>query len=407
MLRSGLEPLYLVIGSACLLAAMGPFPRGGDIDDRYSGVNYSATGFMADTLFAWIAFAALLLIPYEIASAGSSTGDGRARGVLWATILSVGAITKVNFFYFIALIVPILFVIRARNRGLCNAFVALVSLAICSLPAALYWVRYGALALKFAWAASFGHDAPFFYSPLLPFLSGTVRLSPGLLLSGTLLIGEIVYLVIKRREIKWGANALALFVLTGYCIVALASSNREFRFLFPVVIAAPFLVGIVISGRTGYRSQKAALLAATVVFTCVVAAAMPVLRRAERQSIERSEAVLAYAIASNARHILLATDSPTLNYDLMLLAIVLSPSRSSIETTTLAWPPLADLPIEDDFRVIRESDVIVFQDKEALNPPFTNQRVAEYEQYIRQQAGDAPIKVTDDISIYTMRRNSQ
>ena len=407
MLRSGLDPLYLVIGSVCLLAAMGPFPAGTDIDDRYSGVNYTATGFMADTLFAWIAFAALLLIPYEIASARSPTGDGRVRGVLWAAIFSVGAITKVNFFYFIALIVPILFVIRARNHGVRNAFVALLSLAICSLPATLYWVRYGGLAFRFAWLNSFGHDAPFFYSPLLPFLCRTVRVSPGLLLSGALLIGEIMYLVVKRREIKWGANALALLVLTGYCIIALASSNREFRFLFSVIIALPFLVGIVVPGRTYFYSQKAAMLAAALVFCCLVAAAAPVRRRPERQSIQRSEAVLTHAIGCNAKHFLLATDSPTLNQNLMLLAIVLSRSQSSIETDTLAWPPLATLPIEDDFRVLRESDVIVFQNKEALNPPFTNRRVPEYEQYVRQQTGDVPIRVMDDISIYCMRHNSQ
>jgi hypothetical protein len=405
MLRSGLHPLHLVVGSVCLLAAMGPFPGVVNIDDRYSGVNYIATGLMADTLFAWIAFAALLLIPYETAS-GSSTGDPRVRGVLWALIFSAGAITKVNFFYFIALIVPILFVIRARNQGLRNALVALLSLAICSLPAAFYWVRYGALALRMAWANSFGHEAHFFYTPFLQFLYNTVQLSPGLLLSGALLVGEIVYLVVKRHEINWGANALALLVLTGYCIVALASKNREFRFLYSGVIALPFLVGMVISKKTYSHSQKTAMLAAVFVFCCLVAAAVPVLRRAERQSIQRSEAVLAHAVGSNAKHILLATDSPTLNYYLMLLAIVLSPSRSSIETATLAWPPLANLPIEDDFRVIRESDIIVFQDKQALNPPFSNRRVSEYEQYTRQQAGDGPIKVMDDVSIYGMRHDS-
>jgi hypothetical protein len=376
MLRSGLDPLFLVIASVSLLAAMGPFPAEAGIDN-YSGVHHIATGFMADTLFAWIAFAAILLIPCEIASDRFSTGDGRVRGILWAAIFSVGAMTKVNFFYFMALIVPILFVIRARNREVRNAFVALLSLAICLLRAALYWLRYGEPALRFAWANSFGHLAPSFYSPLLPFLRRTVRVSPGLPLSGALLIGEIVYLVVKRNEVKWGANALPLVVLIEYCTVALASSNREFRFLYSVVIALPFLMGIVISGKTLIYSQKAAMLTAALVFCYLVGASVPVPHRAERQSLQRSEAVLGQAIGSNAKHILLATDSPTLNQNLMLLAIVLSPSRPSIETDTLAWPALADLPIADDFRVIRESDLVVFQNKEALNPPFTNRRVSE------------------------------
>lgn len=414
MLRSGLDPLFLVIGSVGLLAAMGPFPAGADvvqIGGPRSGVHYAnihavATGFMVDSLFAWIAFAAILLIPYEIASNRSSTADGRARdilrGVLWAAIFSAGAITKVNFFYFIALVVPILLVLRARNRGLRNASVALLSFAICSLPVAFYWLRYGQTALRFAVAATAGHDASFYYSALLSFLSRTVRLSPGLLLTATLLLGEIVYLVVKRREVKWGANALALMVLLGYGMVALASNNREIRFLFPVIIALPFLIGIVLSGKTACYPQKAALLTAALVFCCLAAAAVPVLHRAERSSVQRSEAVLAQATQLNAKHILLATDSPTLNYNLMILAMELAPSRPPVDVDYLARRVVADSPIEDDFRAIQESDMVVFQKKEALSPPFTNARFSEYGQFAQQEAAGAPIKVMDDLSIYRM-----
>jgi hypothetical protein len=399
MLRSGLEPLFLVIASVCLLAAMGPFPAGAENAHAY------ATAFLADSLFAWVAFAAILLIPYEIATRGSSSEDGRARGILWAAIFSVGAMTKVNFFFFIALIVPILFVIRWRNRGPRSAFNVFLAFAICSLPATLYWLRYGKPALKFALDASFGHNAPLYYSPLLPFLTGAVRQSPGLLLYGVLSIAGIVYLVMKFQEVRWAA--LPLLVLVGYCSVALASTNREIRFLFSGIIAFPFLIGILISGKARVYSQKAAILAAVLVFCCLVTAGVPVLYRAERLSIQRSEAVLAQAARSNARHILLATDSPTLNYNLMILAIALSPSRPSVETATLAWPPLANLPIEDDFRVMQESDLVVFQKEEALDPPFTNRRSLEYERYAQQQARGAPIKVTDDISVYRMSHESQ
>jgi len=56
--------------------------------------------------------------------------------------------------------------------------------------------------------------------------------------------------------------------------------------------------------------------------------------------------------------------------------------------------------IEDDFRTIRESDLIVFQDKGGLDSPFTNLRVPDYEQYIWQHSGDSQMKVGNDISIY-------
>lgn len=398
ILRCGIKAPYLVIGSVSLLAGMGPFPGGSD-------AHYVATSFMADTLFAWIAFATLLLIPYEIASdSGSCIKDGMIRGVLWAVIFSTGAITKVNFFYFIAAIIPVLFVIRLRKHGFVNACAALLSLAICSFPAILYWVRFGAFAFRFAWSSSFGHIAPHFYYPLLPFLGHTVQLSPGLLLSAVFILGELIYLLVKQRDIMGGKNAFALLILAGYCTIALASSNREIRFLFTAVIALPFLIGIMVPDSVAFCSQKTALLASVIAFCCLVVAAVPVLSRPDRDSIRRADAVLAHAAGRDAKHILLATDSPTLNLYLMRLSILLSSSRSSVETATLAWAPLADLPIEDDFRAIRESDLIVFQNKEALDlSAFTTRRVLEFERYA-QQAGDGPIRLLDDLSVYTMRQ---
>ncbi|MGB9511255.1 MAG: hypothetical protein WBU20_06200, partial [Candidatus Acidiferrum sp.] len=66
----------------------------------------------------------------------------------------------------------------------------------------------------------------------------------------------------------------------------------------------------------------------------------------------------------------------------------------------LAWRAISGTPIEDDFRTIDQSDLVVFQNSEALDPPFTNQRVPEYEQYTRQHLGNVPIKIVDGIRIY-------
>ncbi len=181
MLGTPRPPVMTLLGLpwgplACVFAALGPYPAGAD-------AHFSATAFMADSLFAWTAFAAVLLIPYEATTPTSSTTGALVRGVFWATILLAGAMTKVSFFYFILLIVPALFAIRMRHSGLRSAFVALSSLAICSVPAAIYWLRYGLPALKNGLAASFGHDAPFYYIPFSQFLSLTVRQSAGLLLS--------------------------------------------------------------------------------------------------------------------------------------------------------------------------------------------------------------------------------
>jgi hypothetical protein len=84
----------------------------------------------------------------------------------------------------------------------------------------------------------------------------------------------------------------------------------------------------------------------------------------------------------------------------MALAIELSASGASADT--LAYKATLGVPIEEDFRAMSESDQVVFQDGDALSPPFLNQRVSEYERYIRQ-GGSVPIRVGDDISVYSMR----
>ena len=47
-------------------------------------------------------------------------------------------------------------------------------------------------------------------------------------------------------------------------------------------------------------------------------------------------------------------------------------------TDALAWNAASSSPIEEDFRHIRESDLVVFQNNEALDSPPTNLRTSEY-----------------------------
>ena len=395
LLRIGLQPLYLVIAAVCVFAALGPYPAG-------SPLHSEATAFMADSLFAWTAFAAVLLIPYEASTTTSSTTGALVRGIFWATILLAGAMTKISSFYFIMLIVPSLFAIRMRHSGLRSTFVALISLAMCSVPAAIYYLRYGQTVLKNGLAASFGHDAPFYYIPLWKFLSDIVRQSPGLLLSVMVSVAGIVYLVLKRRDAAWSINVLPLLIMVGYGTISLASSNRQIRYVFPAIISLPFLIGVLLSAKTYVFSRRHAIIAAIFALCCMVVAAVPMLHRANRQSIAKSELVLAQAIESNAKHVLLATDSTSLNYSLIRVAMEVSPLRPSVQLIGLDWRAAAGLPIEGDFHDIRESDLVVFQNNEALDSPVTNQRVAEYEQYTRQRFGDAPITAVDGIRMYSL-----
>ncbi|MGO9516624.1 MAG: hypothetical protein ACLPND_06230 [Candidatus Korobacteraceae bacterium] len=387
LLRVGLQPMHLVISGVCVFAALGPYPAG-------AIAHRDATAFMADSLFAWTAFAAILLLPYEAAAPTTSSASGAlARGVLWAVILSVGVLTKLNFLYFIALIIPFLLLIRARYSGSRNVFISLIALCVCALPTILFYLRYGRITFDNAWEASFGHIANYYYMPFSRFVSLTLAESPGIWLSLMLVISAGAYLLVKRRNVLW-ANLLPIIIMGGFSAICLASRNREIRYLFPTIISFPFLIWIPISERARRCSRRTALMMAVLTLCVIVLAAIPTRYRPNRACLSASEAVLTEATQSNARKVLLATDSSSLNPNLLNLTIAVSPSPLPIETNSLAWNAGYGRAIDEDFRQIQEADLVVFQNKEALDLRATNLRTKEYEQYTRQHFGEVPMKVT-------------
>ncbi len=395
LLRIGVRPLFLLLASLCVAASLGPFAGG-------ESTRVDATAFAADNLLAWISLAAVLLISYEARSRCGSTKSSILGGFLWGALLSLGAMTKISFFYFIVLIVPTLFVIRFRRVGLRGALTALIAFASLSLPFAIYLLHWGRSAFQNGGASSFGQVAGLYKVPLLPFLDESIRLSPGLIPSLLFIAVALVYLVIKRRRTLLGPDLLALLITMGFGVIALASPNRQIRYAFPAVVALPFLIAILLSFKADPISGRQAALAAGLVFLGLLIAGVPTEHRPDRQSISRSEAALAQAADCNAKSILLATDSPTLNMDLMDLAREFWTNKNPVDVGTLAYQAMFGAPISQDFHAIDKTDQVVFQDTKELNPPFTNARVSEYEQYVRQ-AEYVPVNVGSDLRVYSKR----
>jgi len=371
---------------------MGPF-----------STHIAATSFLADGLFAWITLAAILLIPYEARTYTTSAAGAVVRGILWGLILSSGAMTKVSFFYFIGLVVPILLAIRFLRGGLGGASAALFGLVVSSAPAIVYWFRWGQPSWDLATQSSFGATAGFYYMPLWQFLRNAVRESPGLVPTLVLAVAALVYLLINtsdRQLLLRRPDFLALLVTIGFGLVVLASPNREIRFALPVIVATPFLIAILMSGTGNATANRSAAFAAALVFCGLAAAAVPMRYRADRRCLGKCDSVLAEAARCNAKRILLATASQTLNVVLMRLAIAVSPSGPPVKVDTLVFSAISGVPIAEDFRAILESDQVVFQEKEARSPAYINQRASEYEQYTRQQGRFIPIRVEDDVSVY-------
>lgn len=393
LLRIGVKPIWLAVASLCVGASLGPYPPGGN-------AHVTATGFLADSLLAWTTLAALLLIPYEARIHNPSVRNAVGRGVLCATVLSVGTMTKLNYLYFVGLIVPALFLIRRRNSGAKSALAELSAFFLWSSPCWFYLLRWGGPGFANAKLASFGPVAKFYYVPLVQFLGNTARETPGLAVSLLLIGAALAYSVITRPiGVRW-PDFLALVILIGYGVLALSSVNRQIRYEFPVVVALPFLVAILATGKGVPVPPRRAALLAVVASLALVVAAIPTRHRPSAQCLSRSDVVLARAEQCNAKRIMLATDSPTLNAPLMILAAELSSPRFSPKIDSLAYQAMTNVPIDDDFRVMNQYDQLVFQDWDALTPPFTNQRVSDYERYL-QLRGYTSARVGKDVTVYS------
>ena len=400
LLRIGLKPIFLGAASACLFASMGPFPPP---SDSFS-THFAAIRLLADVPFAWTAFAAVLLIPYEAGTDSLSVWDGIVRGILWAFVFSLGAVTKASFFYFVVLILPILLAIRFRRGGLGTSLAAFAAAFGFSAPAIVYWLRWGQLAWDNARSASFGPMANFFYTPLVQFVGSTVRESPGVVLAIALVAVGFVWLLFTKRTVWRSPKFLALLIMIGFGIVALASPARLVRYIYSDIVAVPLLLGVLLSDQLESVRERSAVLVSGLVFCGLVVASLPMLHRPNIQSLNLSDRVLAQTVRCDSKRILLATDSPTLNLNLMQLAVAISPMKTTPELATLLN---SGAPIGEDFRTIKQSDQVVFQDTDAASSPLGNEKASEYEQFVQHDGEYGRVDVASDVRVYVLHCDSR
>lgn len=392
-LRAGVKLLYLALACVCVAISLGPYPGG-------ASAHQDATAFMADSLLAWAALVAVLLVVYEDRVRSETTGGSFFRGLLWGVIMCLGTMAKVSFLYFVALIVPTVIWIKVRREGRGRALTAAAAFLFFSMPLVLYLLEWGRISFFLAKSSSFGGMSPFYYSPLPKFLATTVRESPGMVVSLALAVAGITHFGMKGGSKKWWSTLTAIAIVVGFAFIVLVSPNREIRFSFPLIIALPFLAAVAVSGEEYSVARREALICAALVFASLLVASIPTRNRPQWRSFSRSNAVFAQAARLNSVNIILATDSPTLNGQLMSVAGLYTTSPCNIYS--LAYSGMSGVPLQDDFRALGMADLVVFQDRAELRPPFTNQRVAEYEQYVRQ-VGLGPIKVAEDVSVYVVR----
>jgi hypothetical protein len=394
LLSLGAGRVLLFLASVCVFASLGPYPR------PEAFAHEHASGFLADGIFAWTILAACLLIPYEQVERPASVGSDYRRGVLWAGILSIGVLNKASFFYFLALILPCLVFVRWRRLGADPVRRTLLAFLVAMLPAIAYWARYGARSLYNGWAASFGHDAPLYYTPLGSFIGNALLQSPGLIVSG--IFCAICLVIVWNAGAGRRSRLVPVLIVMGYLAICLAAPNRQIRYMFPAIISLPFLLALTAS-RTHSVPRSASLSAAAVAILSFAVLAAPTASRADRQSIGRSEAVLTEADRYGVTRMVLASDSPTFNNS--LLRVVMALKASPIKTETFAFHGPDDIALTNDFEAMRRADFVVLQDRSALDSAPTNSRYSEYQKYLDAQDTESVVRIRKaDLTIYCMRR---
>lgn len=407
--RSGVKWPLLVAAVLSVAAALGPFPSRPRLYGGYmpgAHAHWYATALMSDSLLAWTTLAAVLLIPFEVRTPSSSGASPRWRGVLWAAIISLGTITKLDFLYFAFLIVPALYLIRSRKWGRDDARKALGAFAWIIVPLGLYFLIYDRLALGLLGASSFGKNADNYSFPLLNFLKTNVAQAPGLLLWFFAVAAALIYLVSRRRHSVSKADLYAVLVVIGFGVILLLSTNREIRYAFPTIVSLPFLLAILLSDKVQAASARSAAVLSGLVFCALAVASVPMLHRPARDVLSRSDAVLDLADRCHATKVLIATDSPSLNVPLFNVDLAISSQLGRVWVSTVAYGMATGTSLQSDFQDISRSDLIVFQDRAALTPAFSNVRVSEYDRYVRH-AGYLATRVGPDLIAYSFRCNAE
>jgi hypothetical protein len=212
------------------------------------------------------------------------------------------------------------------------------------------------------------------------------------------LIG-LTYLIIQKRSFLKEPASLAFLIALIYGVIVLASANRQIRYAFPAIIALPFLLAILLSGKQTSVSQKAATLTAGMAFCALILVGLPVRHRAQRQaSLARTDAILAQATRCDDTRILLMT----LSESMLLLAREVTSSAQPIQIRSVVYNATSGIPIDEDFRQMRAADLIVFQDDDDLGSLMNlRARIPEYRQYVSKLRGDAPARVYKDVTAYS------
>ena len=366
--KIGLSPLATILGAACIF--LNPFITG------YGGA------FLSDILLSWVVLLTVLLIPLENDAVDFGRRASIYRGLLWALAINIGVLSKVTYGFFIALALPAIVLIRWRKGGLTSVITASVACVIASIPSIMVWGGFGVNFLRHAMNAAWGNAATFYAVEGLGAFQYTEAYAQSIGYSFIPLIALALFSfwqVWAQRRISF-VRLLPLIIIAAYFALIAVGENRDLRFGLPVMIALPFALAALPSGRSP-EPPTSSLFGMACMLGCVLVS-IPMAARPQLNYVRDLNALLTQLVEQKVSRVVVATDSPEVNIESLLLAKHIGGKAfSSLTIYTLAYDFMHNKPLTVSYDLISKSDVVIFQKPIPTVPDFTNKYAKEYLAY--------------------------
>ena len=156
-----------------------------------------------------------------------------------------------------------------------------------------------------------------------------------------------------------GLRILPVALILGYLGLCAVSSNQDYRFAIPVMIALPLLCAAVPAGLAGKRAQPGVLLYVSL-FLAGVLVSIPMVGRPDLTYVRYAGALLDRISRPRQAVILIATDDPHLNIETFLLAAEVH-SGMGLNIGTLVYDIVLGHPLDYSLHRMDSADYILFQ----------------------------------------------
>lgn len=320
------------------------------------------------------------------------TGVDVARGLLWGLFLAVGFGSKLSFGYFAVTMFPLIFWSRLRLRGLRSA----------SIAAGMAALMVGGVGLLYLANIEgyFGH--------LINATVGGVaeRYADGLTTRQYLarVLGSIgpawfplAALAIAAVAFGRGRQSLKIGVLWGLCVLGIyfalvaGSANRDDRFLFPVLVAAPFLLCQMTAAGAGRPAEVrpttmlpalGALLAGLSLIM-----AFPTVSRIDLRWVAVADEVLRSVQDRGGSRVVVASDAGQFNIETLILAREIDRARlGTIHIETVVYDEAHRRSLDHSLERLAQADHVVMHVLDGSAPDWTNSRHEQFQRYLDRRA---------------------